>query len=199
MNKHSQYGEEIFLLQYFGNKKDGFVVEVGAADGITNSNSRRLIEEGWKGLLVEPNKNNFSKIERVYKDSDILIENCGCSYETKTTTFFIDLNDEYQQLSTFSEEQAEYCKKGYKCEFIEQTTELVKTSELFEKYNIKNIDFLSVDTEKYDLNVLKGIDFENINIDLICTEDDDVDEFLKSKGYIEIFRNIGNRFYKKNI
>lgn len=198
MNKYSQYGEEVFLLNYFKDKKDGFLVEIGAADGVNNSNSRRLIEEGWKAILVEPNNNNYLKIKELYSNNpDILIENCGCSYETKITKFFVDQNDEYQQISTFSENQVDFCKKSYSCEFVEQEATLIKTSEIFKKYNIQNIDFLSIDTETYDLNVLKGIDFENINIELICTEDKNVDDFLKSKGYVEIYKNIGNIFYKK--
>ena len=197
MNNYSQYGEEIFLIEYFKNKSLGFLVEIGAADGINNSNSRKLIENGWKGLLVEPNKNNFIKLEKIYLNTDIILENCGCSYETKSTTFFIDQNDEYQQISTFNRDQVKFCKEAYSCEFLEQESNLIKTSELFEKHLIKNIDFLSIDTETYDLNVLKGIDFESVNIELICIEDNNVSDFLESKGYKELFRNIGNTFYKK--
>ena len=44
MTYYAQYNEEEIFKNFFNNKQDGFVVEVGAADGITNSNSRFLIE-----------------------------------------------------------------------------------------------------------------------------------------------------------
>ena len=56
--------------------------------------------------------------------------------------FYIDKNDEYEQLSTFSYSQAEGCKKFFKCDFVNDKVKLQKTSELFSKHNIKEIDFL---------------------------------------------------------
>ena len=53
---YSQGYEQDFLIEYFNNKKNGLLVDIGAADGINNSNTRYLIENGWEGLLVEPNK-----------------------------------------------------------------------------------------------------------------------------------------------
>ena len=60
---YSQGYEEIYLLNYFKNNNTGFLVDIGAADGINNSNSKKLIELGWSGLLVEPNKKNYNKLK----------------------------------------------------------------------------------------------------------------------------------------
>ncbi len=209
--RYSQYNEEEFLNDYFGNKI-GFVVEIGAADGINNSNSRMLIEKGWSALLVEPNVNNFERLKDLYdqnilssendkNESFIILENCGCSDITDKKTFFIDRNDEYQQLSTFSEQQVIKCKNMYSCEFEEQTIQLIKTSDLFNKHNISKIDFLSIDTEAYDENVLNGINFSIMDIDIICIETDnsEIHNKLSNEGYIICFRTAGNILYKKQI
>lgn len=197
MNKYSQYNEEYFLIEYFKDRK-GIVVEIGAADGINNSNSRLLIENGWSAILVEPNFNNYSKIKELYKyNSSVEIENCGCSDITKSQIFFIDHNDEYQQLSTFNPIQVEKCKQMYSCEFEEREVQIIKTSKLFDKYNINNIEFLSIDTESFDRNVLLGIDFNKVNIEIICVEDKDVIDILISNGYQFIYQTIGNLFFKK--
>jgi FkbM family methyltransferase len=194
-NKYSQYGEEVFLNNYFHNKI-GLVVEIGAADGINNSNSRMLIENGWKALLVEPNIYNFKKLQELYKNNDyVTLKNVGCSFETKHSKFYVDHNDEYQQLSTFSESQLVKCKNMYNCEFEEIEIELVKTDDLFKSNNIKKIDFLSIDTEGYDENVIKGINFDNIEIDIICTEINN--SILPTKGFQLIYQTVGNFFYKK--
>ncbi len=196
-NFYSQYGEEIFLLEYF---KDinGFLVEIGAADGTANSNSRRLLELGWGGLLVEPNKKNYNLIYNLHKDNNkVFLENCGCSNTTEEKKFYIDLNDQFQQLSTYSTDQVEACKSIFSCEFIQQDSKIIKTQELFDKYNIEKINFLSIDTESYDQKVLYGINFDKTDITLICIEQQDLDDFFIKNNYKLIYKTIGNKFYEK--
>lgn len=198
MKKYSQYNEEEFLIDFFKQKK-GFVVEIGAADGTNNSNSRFLIENGWDALLVEPNLKNYYNICDLYKNkNNIIVENCGCSDLTeKQKIFFVDHNDRYEQLSTFSEEQMNFCKNHFSCDFSKQTVDVYRTQEIFNKHSIKNIDFLSVDTESFDLKVLKGIDFSLTNINLICVENIDTIEYLKKYNYKICFQTIGNLFLIK--
>jgi FkbM family methyltransferase len=200
---YSQYGEQEFLLKFFENKTDGILVDIGAADGITNSNSRKLLEMGWSGLLVEPNTSNFEKLQITYSNNEnIKMFNLGCSSESKKNSkFFIDKNDVYEQLSTFSEIQMENCKSYFNCEFVESTIDLIKTQELLEACFISHIDFLSVDTESYDHLVIEGIDFYKTNIKLICVEhvNQQIEKIFKENNYNLIHKTIGNSFYSKNI
>lgn len=202
MIDYSQGGEQFFLINFFKNKKDGVLIDIGAADGIANSNSRYFLENGWSGILIEPNKKNFNKLIKLYENQkNINLENCGCSNENIfNAKFFIDKNDEYEQISTFSEEQHISCKNYYGCEFVEDEVNLVKASDLFKKYNIKNIDFISIDTEGYDEKVIDGIDFNLVNIKLICVENINKEciEKLIHNGYELIYQTEGNKFYKKN-
>jgi len=201
IKKYSQYNEEDFLLNYFNNLNNGFLVDIGAADGISNSNSRFLIESGWSALLVEPNKKNFEKIKNLYlNNKKIILENIGCSKDTiDSVDFYIDQNDEYEQLSTFSQVQVDKCKKMYNCGFKLDKVNLIKTSELFNKHLIKKIDFLSIDTESFDTNVILGINFNDCEIDLICVEhtSDILFKKLNGYGYKDIHKTIGNTFFSK--
>ena len=201
MKKYSQYEEDVFLSSFFKNLKNGFVVDIGAADGISNSNSRFLIESGWSALLVEPNKKNFKNLELLYFNSgNIILENLGCSKNNiSDAEFYIDQNDEYEQLSTFNPEQVNKCKKMYNCEFITDKVNLIKTSELFKKHSIKKIDFLSVDTESFDTDVILGIDLNDCDISLICVEhtSDLLFDILKKHEYIIVNKTIGNTFFSK--
>ena len=201
MKKYSQYQEESFLVDYFNDAKTGFLVDIGAADGISNSNSRKLIENGWSGLLIEPNKKNYIKLQKLYeKNNLIILENLGCSNTTEDLVdFYIDKNDEYEQLSTFSYSQAEGCKKIFNCNFVKDKIKLQKTSELLSKHNIKEIDFLSIDTESFDTNVILGINFNECNINLICVEHitDEMTEELKKHNYNLCHKTDGNYFFKK--
>lgn len=200
MNRYSQYNEEGFIDSFFKNK--GFLVDIGAADGVTNSNSRFLIEKGWGGILIEPNINNFRKLEDLYKDNkEILLINAGCSNENITDVeFYVDQNNEYEQLSTFSESQMIACKDYFKCDFLNTKSSLLKTSSIFKNHSVHEIDFLSVDTESYDTKVILGIDFNLVKINLICVEHDsqELRNYLESNSYEEVHRTIGNIFFKKN-
>lgn len=197
MKKYAQYDEEDFLKSYFNEK--GFVVEIGAADGITNSNSRMLIERGWNGLLIEPNIINFKKLESLYNQNEsVSCLNCGCSDEECELTLFVDHNDEYHQISTFSEKQRDSCITLYDCPFSEQKISVRKAMNIFEEFNIKKIDFLSIDTETYDTKVIKGIDFEKVEVNLICVEalTSELLNYLETFGYAIIKRG-NNTFLTK--
>jgi FkbM family methyltransferase len=196
---YSQYGEQEFILNFFGDKK-GILVDIGAADGINNSNTKKLIEDGWGGLLIEPTPVNYNKLLKFYSGNDsIIIENCGCGNETKLSKFYIDKNDEYHQISTFLEEQKKGCENYYNCTFDEIVVKIYNTTELLIKNNLTNIDFISIDTEGYDEKVLLGIDFSKININLVCIETTTPlsESLLESNDYQFVHKTNGNKFYKK--
>jgi FkbM family methyltransferase len=201
LNMYSQGIEELYLLDYFKDINNGVLVDIGAADGINNSNSRKLLELGWSGLLVEPNKKNYNKLKDLYTSNEnIILENVGCSLKTELNqVFYIDQNDQYEQLSTFSYDQSVKCKNIFNCGFIEDTIDVYHTTELLLKHNITNIKFLTIDTEAFDSNVIRGIDFNKIEIELICIEniDENAMEILKTNNY-EICFKTDNTFFKKN-
>ncbi len=58
---YSQNNEEQIIIEYFKDFK-GHLLDIGANDGLTLSNSRKLIELGWTGDLVEPSPNAFQKL-----------------------------------------------------------------------------------------------------------------------------------------
>lgn len=202
MKKYAQYGEENFLLDFFSNSNDGFLVDIGAADGVRYSNSRTLIEIGWSGLLVEPNTNSFKKLKLLYDgNKKVILENVGCSDESiDSADFYVDKNDEFEQLSTFSDAQVDKCKKIFNCEFEKNEVRVVKTSDLFKKHSITKIDFLSIDTEAFDTKVINGIDLNECDIKLICIEhnSDEITKKLSDFGYLICHQTVGNIFFSKN-
>jgi FkbM family methyltransferase len=197
----SQYKEDEFLEQYFYTKQKGFLVDVGAADGIIGSNSEFLINQyKFRGLLVEPNKNSFELLLKKYHaNKNIILENVACAnrYMGKVD-FYVDDRDGTEQLSTLDNQQVSNCKEYFKCNFSSYKVSVVRTDFLFLLYQIKIIDFMSVDCEQYDLKVLQGIDFDRFNIKLICLEmnNDETIDFMVSKGYKLIHKTEGNNFWE---
>ena len=68
---YSQYGEEKIIDNFFKGKRRGLCIDVGAADGIRFSNSRRLIESmDWAALLIEPHPTYFRQLVHLYKNNE---------------------------------------------------------------------------------------------------------------------------------
>lgn len=67
---YSQYGEDLFVAEYFEGRT-GMFLEIGALDGIKDSNCRKLAEMGWSGVAIEPNPHLFLKLLKNYKGFDV--------------------------------------------------------------------------------------------------------------------------------
>jgi hypothetical protein len=75
-NYFSQNDEQKLIEKYFS--EPGILFDIGASDGITFSNSRKMLLNGWNGFLVEPGKKSYNKLHNLYKDNGIkLFDNLG--------------------------------------------------------------------------------------------------------------------------
>lgn len=203
-NYYSQIGQDKFVHELLGNKKNGIFIDIGAYDGIEFSNSYFFEKElGWTGICIEPLPFAF---ERLIKNrSCICINGCIANFNGKAPFLKIansDTNNYWPQtLSGLIEKYDPY--QLALAEFVAReqsaTMEIIETSclilnDLLEKNNITHIDYLSLDTEGGELEILKSIDFDRFDIDIIDAEnnfingkqDTQVQEFLLSKGFILI-------------
>lgn len=201
INTYSQYGEEIFLSNFFSNKI-GFVCDIGAADGIRYSNSRKLIELGWSALLVEPNSTNFNKIQNLYENSDRVKTSkvCCYSHDCGLIDFYCDTYDGHGQISTMSTDFRDVCEKMYKPVYVLEKVNCRKTTNVFLENSVPSyIDFVSIDCEGVDYEVLCGIDFSLFDINLFCIENRDtrIHALLQENKYKQVFLTDGNVFYAK--
>ena len=81
MKSYSQFGEDVLLWEYFGGKRDGFFVEVGANHPTVYSQTWLLAEQGWKGILVEPISRNCQLLKQ--QRSESLVFNCALAGREK--------------------------------------------------------------------------------------------------------------------
>jgi hypothetical protein len=89
-NVFSQYGEDGILEQVFKlikpAKKEKWCVEFGAWDGVKFSNTRQLIiNNGWRSVLIEPNKRRFKELRKNNQDSSAILMNKYVTFEGKDT------------------------------------------------------------------------------------------------------------------
>ena len=87
---YSQKGQDKFIIDFFNKKKNGYFIEIGGYDGITNSNTYKLEKEfNWNGLLVEPSLHLYNKLKN---KRNCKSENCIIVNEYKDQVKFIDKN-----------------------------------------------------------------------------------------------------------
>lgn len=175
------------------------IVQIGTCRA--NDDVSKLVKSGieiHKLILVEPMKIHNEKILECYKDtSNFYLENVAITIDdNKQISFYYHQNDGpfYEVAST---DINHITKHGYTTDgIIELQVEAIKINQLFEKYQLYNIDVLFIDAEGLDDSIIKTIDFEKYNLSKIYFEylhlkNLDIYDFLISKGY-DIIRDSVN-------
>jgi len=203
MNNFAQYGdEEPFLEKFFNSKENGFLVDIGAADGVKHSASRHLIlNRKWKGILVEPHPEYFKNLEELYKnDENIKLYN-NAAFIVETTLPFYIYNDgdvDSGQSSTISEQFKHRVASRYG-NYYNKTVNVqtLKLSTILK--DVEHIDYLSIDCEGADIDVINSNDFTKTRPTLIGVEhsmDEKIlHETMGAYEYTLIFRSSGNSFF----
>jgi len=206
-NSYSQKGEDLIIDKLLEYKKNGFYVDVGAYDPHRFSNTKRFYKKGWHGINIEPNPDNYQKFVK-YRKRDVNL-NVGIGNVNATLNLYKFIPN---TLSTFSKEEADrYIKQGYKLKNIIGVSVKKLVNVLNEYPKDKEIDFITIDTEGFDIEVLKSNDWLKFKPKLICIESvkhtidgknnkkkDNHELFLKNVGYEKAYNNGLNSLYILN-
>ena len=185
-------------LKKYLNYKNGFFVELGANDGIRQSNTFYFEKNlNWNGVLIEPIKKKYLKCLRYRSNKNYFYNNACVSFNykhDKIKMFYSDLMSSISDQEINNKVDAKkhaYEGKQYllKDEDIEEVLVNVKTlNSIFEEINApKLMDFLSLDVEGAELEVLNGINLLTYNFKFILIEsrdDDEIKKYLINKNYI---------------
>jgi FkbM family methyltransferase len=207
MKFYSQFNQdEIIYNLFFKEKKNGFFLEIGADDGIRFSNCKFFEETlNWNGIAIEARKDAYNKL---IKNRNCFCENCVLS-DIEEETQFLDIKgyglglsgliNKYDKRHIHRIKNEIKNKENKGSEVLNVTTQ--KLSSILDKYNITNIDFLSIDTEGSELDILSTIDFKKYNIDVITIEDNynnpKLMEFFIKRGYTFIQQIKCDKLFKK--
>ena len=186
----SQLGQDLFALIASGAKKNGFFVEFGSADGVALSNSFLLEKElGWSGILCEPSR---SWHEDLKKNRSCTIEfRCVYSRTGEQIGFSENYIGELSGITEFTGDD----HHG----LINRTTdsyqvETISLLDLLIEHNApQHVDFLSVDTEGSEFEILNAFDFSKYSFGAICVEHNylknrpKVKALLESNGYRQVY------------
>ena len=161
------------------NKKNGFFIELGAYDGLFQSNTAFFEKElGWTGLLIEPSFKGYElcKINR----PNSVCYNCACVSNDYVEEFvYGDFGDINPMASINGSRLSNNEVIKVKAITLEQ---------ILDEHNCTNIDLLSLDTEGYELEILKGLNLDRYRpkymlIELYTNDYNNTVNYLNSNNY----------------
>ncbi len=202
---YSQFGQDKYLYKkVFKNKKDGVFVDIGAHDGVSFSNTFFFENLGWKGICIEPIPEVFERLQKARKATCIK----GCISDKYDTASFLCIKGYAEMLSGILENYEPGHVERIRKEILEKgcTSEVIPVkcyniNRLFLDQGIQHVDYLSIDTEGGELDILKSIDFDQFDIDVIDVENNYGTAFqnlLEPKGYKLIAKRGPDEIYKKS-
>jgi len=181
------------ILKYL-DYNNGFYIECGANDGITQSNTFFLEKnKGWKGILIEPSKNGFELCKKNRSSNNIFLNCALVSDEYKFD--YIEGDFDGHLMSSVNGN-----RRNTKNEKIK--VQAKKLSKILDDNNLKKIDFFSLDVEGYEYEVLNGIDFNKhefkfLLIEIYTWDYEKIVNLMGNNGYL-LVENLSNFNLKDN-
>lgn len=195
MRSFAQNREDLIVLNYFNGHK-GDILSIGENDGTTFSNARLLIQQGWGAYLVEPSPVAFELLRLLYRDTPMVrLFNVAISTSNGKGWFY---------------ESAEHVKGGNDVALVSSlhTHEVSKWADVkFKKIEVDFVtfkdfmvpiqsakfDFISIDAEGSDWDILQQIDLKQVGCKCLCIEHNSKAELLFN------YRKHAGRFGMKQI
>lgn len=198
---YSQFGEDRILFNVFKDKKHGICVEVGANDGVNDSTSYFFEKLGWNCILVEPNPDLCRQIRSVR--SATLYEYAASNSSRVTALYIAEGAERSHGVSTISDDKEVHNRiknYGFSCRPVVVQTKTL--DEMLQDVQINAaIDFISIDVEGHELEVLEGFSIEKWKPTVILVEDNSnyespiVSNYLSKYGYVRFRRTGVNDWY----
>lgn len=205
---YSQNNEQTIITEFFRNQ-NGTVLDIGANDGITFSNSLALIEAGWSATLVEPSPKAFAKLyELHHANQNVEMLNLAIGLQNgkiilhESGAHVISGADVALVSSIKEEETKKWRDAGVF--FAPKEVEMVTWKEFLKMINFNKFDCITMDVEGAEMDILPQIDLNKVACKLICIEWNSIpqnkvnfDSVILPQGFECIHSNPENLIYVK--
>jgi FkbM family methyltransferase len=179
----------------------GVMIEVGAGPTTFYSMSKHFRDNGWRAICVEP----MPKFAEMHRKEGNEIYECACSFEDKDNVNFEIVNTGTWKKDIFGDvEGISFSSLGMRNSHADSNKHMIqnlkienikvkvlKLNTLLESINIDKVDFVSIDTEGWELEVMRGFDVNKYKPNIILLEN-----VAHSKEYIDYMQNIGYQLDK---
>jgi FkbM family methyltransferase len=202
---NAQLLQDLWVLYETKSKNKGFFVEFGAVDGIVHSNTLLLEREfGWSGILAEPNQD----LENSLRANRVAEVDMRCVWSKSGVTVELLITED-PELSTVDEQASQdmhsIVRRGSNRRI---SVETISLGDLLDYHDAPAVvDYLSIDTEGTELELLSGFDWSRREIRLVSIEHNyrrdeaDLDRLMKSNGYERRFAHLSafDAWYRKRL
>jgi len=192
---YSQYGQDVIVDKVLNRLRNGVFIDVGAHDGITLSNSYFFEKHRqWTGVCIEPADRPYNLLSQ-NRPNVIAVKKVAYN-DTKPRVQFQEISGYCQMLSGVEENYDERHKSriqkemrhvGGSLETVQRET--VTLDAICKENDIKHVNYLSIDTEGSEIQVLQGLDFDIVKVDVVgveCNYAEDektITDFLLARGF----------------
>lgn len=191
----SQLGQDVLALSLTGTSRPGFFVEFGATNGFHLSNTHMLEKQyGWSGILSEPSRQWHRQLK---KNRNCSIDNrCVYSVTGESVSFKEAKVGELSTIQGFGDDDGHSLSRSRGKSYEVETVSLI---DLLKDYGAPSeIDFLSIDTEGSEFEILQAFDFDQYKFGLICVEHNytpnrvKIFDLLSANGYERVYESLSD-------
>jgi FkbM family methyltransferase len=198
MVSYAGSAEDVMLRRYFGDQAAGFYIDIGAHDPRIGSVTQHFFLSGWRGINIEPLPAFFQRLVAA-RQNDINL-NVAISENAGTLDLIVDHTE--PGLSTMTQELAdEYARAGHNLERIQVPTRPLADI-VREHCSGRIVDFLKIDAEGHELEILRGIDLTLWRPRVILIEagykPDAWAPIIVNAGYVLSGSDLWNRYYVRS-
>ena len=193
--------EDIVLFRLFGRQGFGRYVDVGASFPTLGSGTKLLYENGWSGINIEPSQVEFEQL-CAERSRDINVRTAVSDYEG-TAILYSGAGDQYGLSSIDSDVAIRSMGSVHSMDEVPVTT----LAHITDQYVEGPIDFLKVDVEGHEEQVLRGADWNKFSPRVVVVEATEPNSatltfqrwepLLLDQGYVCVLFDGLNRFYAK--
>ena len=186
---------DLVIDRLFRNKKKGIYIDIGCNHPIKYNNTFLLFKKGWNGINIDLDKKSIKEFN-IFRPNDLNIEAAISDKEEEKNIYFYH---ERSSINTLSKNLMRFRKKKPKLIYKTKTQTL---NNILRKLSLKSrkINFMSLDVENHEYEVLKNFNFKKYKIDVLVIEFTDLsnkletynlsaEKIMKSKIYKLLFKN----------
>ena len=205
--KLSENGQEWFVLEQVYYKRNGYFVDIGAGDGVVGSNTFVLEKfYNWQGICVDPNPAFFKSLIGC---RDVSIVDLSVDKESGKVKSFLHAQSGDFFGWNFRSGLTEVVNQNDHS-FVEMKTYTISLTDLLDWQDApRDIDYISIDVEGNEYNILQGFNFDKYNVKIFTVEHDfaeqrqKIQKLMNEKGYQRSEDDFGqsneDRYVKKSL
>ena len=188
---------DLAIRDLMSRQPDIFFLQIGAHDGVSYDPIHDYVRKyHWRGLLVEPQPHVFQKLRENYADEkQLLFENSAIATQNGTLDLYCFENatagDHASMLASTHKHYLQLNGDNHRGALGTITVPALTLESLLDRHRVERVNLLQIDTEGFDFEIIKMIDFELMKPEIIHYENN----FLNRRQKSECSRILGEQNY----